>query len=186
MTSKYKFHDQDKLYFVSFAVVNWIDLFIRNEYKDIMIASWNHCQLEKGLEIYGYCIMTSHIHMIIGTHGANLEHIMWDMKRHTSIALRQAIEQHPTESRREWMLWMMKRAGTKNSHNSEFQLWQQDNHPIELFDLKILHQKLDYIHYNPVVAGIVEKPEDYLYSSARNYCGLPGLVDVILVEPLMP
>src|SRR6185503_2332410 len=186
MSSKYKFHDQDKLYFVSFAVVNWIDLFIRNEYKDIMIASWNHCQLEKGLEIYGYCIMTSHIHMIIGTHGANLEHIMRDMKRHTSIALRQAIERHPAESRREWMLWMMKRAGTKNNHNSEFQLWQQDNHPVELFDLKILHQKLDYIHYNPVVAGIVEKPEDYLYSSARNYCGLPGLVDVILVEPLMP
>jgi hypothetical protein len=51
---------------------------------------------------------------------------------------------------------------------------QQDNHPIELFDHKILHQKLDYVHYNPVVAGIVEKPEDYLYSSARDYCGVPS------------
>ena len=81
------------------------------------------------------------------------------------------------------MLWMMKRAGKKNSHNADFQLWQQDNHPIELFDLKILHQKLDYIHYNPVLAGIVENPEDYLYSSARNYWGLPGLIKVILVEP---
>ena len=185
MSSKYKFHDQDQPYFVSFAVVNWIDLFIRNEYRDIMIDSWKHCQQYKGLEIYGYCIMTSHIHMIIGTHGDNLEHIMRDMKRHTSIALRAAIEQHPSESRREWMLWLMKRAGKKNSHSSEFQLWQQDNHPIELFDLKILHQKLDCIHYNPVIAGIVENPEDYLYSSARNYCGLPGLIDVILVEPMI-
>ena len=52
MSTKYKFNDQDQLYFVSFAVVNWIDLFIRNEYKDIMIASWKHCQQYKGLEIW--------------------------------------------------------------------------------------------------------------------------------------
>ena len=185
MSTKYKFNDQDKLYFVSFAVVNWIDLFIRNEYRDIMIDSWKHCQRKKGLEIYGWCIMTSHIHMIIGTHGENLENIMRDMKKHTSVALREAIEQHPGESRREWMLWMMKRAGRKNSQSKTWQLWQQDNHPIGLYDVKILHQKLDYIHYNPVVAGIVERPEDYLYSSARDYCGLPGLIDVILVDPLV-
>ncbi len=169
MSTRYKFRDQDQLYFVSFAVVNWIDLFIRNEYKDIMLASWRHCQAKKGLEIYGWCIMSSHIHMIIGTHGEKLGNIMRDMKKHTSIALKEAIKQHPAESRREWMLGMMKTAGEKNSQNNEFQLWQQDNHPIELFDQKILHQKLDYIHYNPVVAGIVENPEDYLYSSARDY-----------------
>ena len=66
MSRKYKFGDQDQLYFVSFAVINWIDLFVRNEYKQIMLDSWKHCQLNKGLEIYGWCIMTSHIHMIIG------------------------------------------------------------------------------------------------------------------------
>ena len=185
MSTKYKFNDQDSLYFLSFSVVNWIDLFIRNEYKEIMLDSWKHCQQNKGLEIYDWCIMTSHIHMIIGTHGDKLENIMRDMKKHTSTALKIAIQEHPAESRREWMLWMIKRAGEKNGQNSEFQLWQQDNHPIELFDHKILHQKLDYMHYNPVVAGIVEKPEDYLYSSARDYYGLPGLIDIILVEPLM-
>jgi len=185
MSTRYKFRDQDQLYFVSFAVVNWIDLFIRNEYKDIMLASWRHCQAEKSLEIYGWCIMSSHIHMIIGTHGEKLENIMRDMKKHTSIALKDAIKQHPAESRREWMLWMMKRAGEKNSQNNEFQLWQQDNHPIELFDQKILHQKLDYIHYNPVEAGIVAHPEDYLYSSARDYYGGKGLIDIILVDPLV-
>jgi len=185
MSTKYKFRDQDRLYFVSFAVVNWIDLFIRNEYKQIILDSWKHCQTHKGLEIYGWCIMSSHIHMIIGTNGDKLENIMRDMKKHTSIELRKAIEQHPGESRREWMLWMMERAGKKNSQNSDFQLWQQDNHPIELFDDKILHQKLDYIHNNPVEAGIVENPEDYLYSSARDYYGLPGLIDMILVDPMV-
>jgi hypothetical protein len=79
----------------------------------------------------------------------------------------------------------MERAGRKNSQNINFQLWQQDNHPIALYDVKILHQKLDYIHNNPVQAGFVDKAEDYLYSSARNYYGLPGLFDIILVEPLL-
>ena len=185
MSRKYKFNDQDQLYFVTFAIVNWIDLFTRNEYRDIMLESWKYCQLNKGLEIYGWCIMSSHVHMIIGTHGEKLENIMRDMKKHTSIALKKVIQEHPAESRRDWMLWMMTRAGKKNSQNLEFQLWQQDNHPIELFNPVILHQKLDYIHYNPVVAGIVEKPEDYLYSSARDYCGLPSLIAVIQVDPLM-
>ena len=67
MSTKYKFKDQEKLHFVSFAVVNWVDLFIRNEYKQIIIESWKYCQQNKGLEIYAYCIMTSHIHMIIGS-----------------------------------------------------------------------------------------------------------------------
>ena len=184
MSTKYKFSDQHQLYFVIFAGVNWIDLFIRNEYKEIMLASWRHCQAKKGLEIYGWCIMSSHIHMVIGTHGDKLENIMRDMKKHTSTALKEAIKNHPGESRREWMLWMMERAGKENIKNQNFQLWQQDNHPIELPTPKILHQKLDYIHYNPVVAGIVEKPEDYLYSSARDYFGMPGLMDIIMVEPL--
>ena len=131
MSGGYKFRDQDELYFISFAVVNWSDLFIRNEYKEILLASWRHCRQHKGLEIYGWCIMTSHVHMIIGTQGDKLENIMRDMKKHTSVALKEAIKQHPGESRREWMLWMMERAGKKNSQNANFQLWQQDNHPIE-------------------------------------------------------
>ena len=126
MSRGYKFREQDQLYFISFAVVNWIDLFIRDEYKHIMLDSWRHCQQHKGLEIYGWCMMTSHIHMIIGTHGDKLENIMRDMKKHTSVALRKAIEQHPGESRKEWMLWMMTRAGKENSQNTNFQLWQQD------------------------------------------------------------
>ncbi len=99
MSVKYKFRNREQLYFVTFAVVYWIDLFVRNEYKDILLDSWKYCSKNKGLEIYGWCIMTSHVHMIIGTHG--------------------------------------------------------------------------------------EKPEDYLYSSARNYYDLPALIDVILVEPMI-
>ena len=128
MSVKYKFRDQRQLYFVTFAVVNWIDLFIRNEYKDILLDSWRYCQANKGLEIFGWCIMTSHVHMIIGSNGDKLENIMRDMKKHTSAVLKEAVKNHPAESRREWMLWMMQRAGARNSQTINFQLWQHDNH----------------------------------------------------------
>ena len=149
-----------------------------------MLESWRYCMKHKGMELYGWCIMTSHVHMIIGSHGNKLQDIMRDMKRHTSEQLKESIIKHPGESRREWMLGMMKKAGKENCHNLEFQLWQQDNHPIQLTTIEIAHQKLHYMHYNPVVSGIVESPEDYLYSSARNYIGKKGLIDVMLLEPL--
>ena len=81
MSTKYKFTEQDKLYFISFTVVYWIDLFTRNEYKTILLNSWKYCQAHKGLEIYAWCIMTNHVHMIIGTRENKLEHIMRDMKK---------------------------------------------------------------------------------------------------------
>jgi len=65
MSNKYKFNNPDELYFVSFALVYWIDLFIRNEYKDILLDSWKYCMDKKRLQIFGWCIMTSHVHMII-------------------------------------------------------------------------------------------------------------------------
>jgi REP element-mobilizing transposase RayT len=106
-----------------------------------MLDSWNFCMEKKGLEIYGWCIMPSHIHLIIGTHGDKMEYIMRDMKRHTSEELRKVISNHPGESRREWLLEMMETAGKNNPNNIGFQLWQQHNNPIELFDSKIAWQK---------------------------------------------
>ena len=183
MSRKYKFLDDDQLYFVSFAVVHWIDVFIRTEYRDIVLKSLQYCIQNKGLELYAYCIMTSHVHLIIGSGKEPMQNIMRDLKRHTSEQLRKSIEGNKMESRREWMLQLMKESGSKNSNNRGFQFWRQDNHPIELRDSKKLYKALNYIHYNPVEAGFVEKEEDWLYSSARNYHGLKGLIEVTLIEP---
>jgi putative transposase len=181
MSRKYKFGDNDKLYFISFAVVYWIDLFIRKEYKDILIDSWKYCQKEKDLEIYGWCIMSSHVHMIVGTKERPLDKIVGEMKSFTSRSLRKAIEEHTGESRKEWILWMMKRAGLKNGNNKDWQLWQQHNQPIELLTIEMFYQKLQYTHYNPVEAGFVEHEEDYWYSSARDFHGKKGLIELSYV-----
>ena len=106
---------------------------------------------------------------------------MRDFKSHTSHTLRSGITDNKSESRKEWILWMMKRAGTKNSNNKDWQFWQQDNHPIALYNEVITKQKLDYLHLNPVVAGFVTRAEEYTYSSAIDYYGRKGLLDIRLL-----
>jgi REP element-mobilizing transposase RayT len=170
-------------YFVSYATVGWIDLFTRNEYKDIVLNSLEYCCQTKGLEVYAWCVMTNHVHLIIGTKGNKLQDIMRDHKRHTSETLRAEILRHPSESRREWMMKIFTEAGKANSNNRGFQLWQQDNHPIELNTATVLYQKLDYLHNNPVKAGYVDFAQDWRYSSARDYAGIKGLLNSItLIE----
>lgn len=182
MSRKYKIRDREKLYFVTFTVIQWLDVFIRREYKDIFLNSIRYCQQNKGLELYAYCIMSSHVHLIIGRQGEQkLEDIIRDIKKFTSVKIIEAIENNPQESRRELLLWLFERAGRGNSNNTNFQFWQQHNHPIELSTNEMIEQRLQYIHNNPVEAGIVLSPEDYLYSSAINYAGLPEkLIEVIL------
>jgi putative transposase len=96
--------------------------------------------------------------------------------------LRKAIEEHPGESRREWIVWLMERAGMRNSNNNEWQLWQQHNKPIEIVNNDMFYQKLNYIHKNPVEAGFVENEEDYLFSSARDFYNKKGLIDLSYIN----
>jgi hypothetical protein len=72
----------------------------------------------------------------------------------------------------------MLKAGENNSKKQTFQLWRNDNHPIELDSNFIIDQKMEYIHNNPVVARIVDEPKNYIYSSARDYEGIKGLLDI--------
>ena len=179
MSSKYKFYNPDGIYFVSFATVLWIDIFTRELYRELIIESWKYCQKEKGLMIYGWVLMTNHAHLIISKNGNDLlENIMRDMKKFLSHKIIEAVRGNIQESRREWILELFARAGKNNSNNRKYQFWQQDNHPIELTSNEIKDQKLYYIHRNPVEAGFVDEPEHWRYSSARNYAGEKGMIDV--------
>ncbi len=183
MSNKYKFKNPDGIYFISPTVVDWVDVFIRTIYKEILLDSIRYCQREKGLVVHAWVIMSSHFHMIVSRKSDTLlEEILRDMKKFTSFKLLQAIKENGSESRQEWMLKLFSQHGGKNSNNSKFQFWQQDNHPVELSTNEMMDQRLDYIHNNPVEAGYVEFPEEYLYSSARDYCGRKGLLDVQLLE----
>ena len=152
-------------------------MFTRKDYRDIILNSIRFCQKEKGLLVHSWCIMSNHLHLIASARDSNLSDILRDFKKFTSKQIITAIENNAGESRKEWMLNIFKQQGAKNSRNSEYQFWRQDNQPQELYSAAFIFQKTNYIHQNAVEAGIVSKPEDYLYSSAKDYyltkkCGL--------------
>ncbi len=182
MSRNYKFYNPEGVYFISFAVVEWLDVFTRNEYKIIIIDSLHYCQKEKGLEIFAWCIMTSHIHLIFRSAGGQKpELLIGDFKRFTSKAIVNAIIENPKESRKEFLLEQFRKAGNSASNVTQYQFWQHDNHPIELWSNKVIDEKIDYVHKNPVEAGLVFRAEDYLYSSAADYAGEKGLLDGVIV-----
>jgi len=182
MSRNYKFHNPEGVYFVSFAVVGWLDVFTRNEYKDIIIDSLQYCQKEKGMEIYAWCIMTNHIHLVFrSTKDQKPELLLGDFKRFTSKAIVKAIQDNPKESRKEWLMEQFLKAGIKTSNVNKYQFWRHNNKPIELWSNKVIDEKISYIHNNPVEEGLVFYPEDYVYSSARDYSGNKGILEGVIV-----
>jgi REP element-mobilizing transposase RayT len=182
MSRNYKFHNPDGVYFISFAVVEWLDVFTRNEHKNSIIDSLHYCQKEKGMEVFAWCIMTNHVHLIFRSATEQKpELLLGDFKRFTSKAIVKAIIENPKESRKEFLLEQFRKAGEKCSNVTKYQFWQHDNHPIELWSNKVIDEKIDYIHNNPVEEGIVFRPEDYLYSSAADYAGEKGILENVIV-----
>lgn len=180
-TTSYRIGDQNALHYITIATVSWVDIFTRRRNKDIIIESLIYCREKKGLELYGYCIMTNHIHLICrAKEGHQLSDILRDFKRHTAKHILQSI-QDESESRREWVLSLLEEAGCLNRKNKKYQVWRQDNHPVELYSNEVFYQKLEYIHNNPVEEGFVIQPEDYLYSSARNYSERQAVMEIDLI-----
>jgi REP element-mobilizing transposase RayT len=183
MSRSYKFYNPNGLYFVSFAVVGWLDVFIRNEYKELLLESLRYCQQQKGMEIHAWCIMTSHVHLVFASNNKSRppEQLLGDFKRFTSKSIVKSIQENPLESRKEFLLDFFRKEALKSSNVENYQFWRHDNRPIELWSNTVIQQKIDYIHQNPVEAGYVFKAEDYIYSSAIDYAGGKGILDDVIV-----
>jgi len=160
MSTGYKIQDQSAPHFLTFQIVQWADIFTRKIYRDIIIESFKYCCDNKGLEIYAYVIMSNHIHMLAKSEKENLSGIIRDFKRHTSNQIIEAV-QNKEESRKEWLLMIFRYAAKGHRRNENYQVWTHENHAEQIFSNKFIEQKIEYIHNNPVRAGLVEKPEDY-------------------------
>jgi len=181
----YRITDQYATYYMTFTVVGWVDLFTRKECAQILIDSFKYCQNNKGLLLYAYVIMGSHLHLVASADptSAGLSAIVRDFQGFTSRKIIAWMKDNNKESRRDWLDVVFKYHGKYNSNNEVYQVWQQNNRPMHCFSPAFTMQKIDYIHFNPVVAGIVDKAEDYRYSSARNYLGRnDGLLDVHVLD----
>lgn len=169
MSSKYKVSDSSIPHFVTFSVVGWVDVFSREQYKEIMVESLRYCMEHKGLTLHAWVIMTNHVHLIISSKTAKLEELVRDIKKFTSKQIVAAIRENPEESRKEWMLNLFRFTGANNKKNKEFQFWKQDYHPVELTTNEMMNQRLSYLHENPVRSGLVWEAWHYKYSSAIDY-----------------
>jgi len=130
---------------------------------------------KKGIELFAWCIITHHVHLMFRSiQGTKPEILLGDFKRFTSRNVVKAIQENQRESRKEWLLEQFQKAAQKTSNTSKYQFWRHDNKPIELWTNKVIFEKLHYIHNNPVEEGIVFRPQEYLYSSARDYAGEKG------------
>ena len=176
-TDGYKIRDQAATHFLTFTTMGWIDIFSRQRYRDIIIDSLQFCRQHKGLKVGAFVIMSNHLHTIWTADKANLSDVVRDFKTHTSKAISQSITEEP-ESRRDWLLYMFSYYARPIAANDNYKIWTGNNHPEEIHSEPFLRSKLNYTHDNPVRAGLVAEPHDYLYSSAPNYQGLKGVMDI--------
>lgn len=176
--------ESNELHFITTTVVDWIDVFTRRELCEVVIDSLKYCQQHKGLQIYAWCLMPSHLHMIVSVENEkySLSDVMRDFKKFTSKKLVKTISEI-VESRKDWLLKYFAYAGRYDPKIKEYKFWQEGFHPIELTSAKFIDQKLIYIHKNPVEAGIVFRAEDYVLSSAAQYAGeFNTILEVIIID----
>ena len=145
MSRKYKFLNPDAVYFVTLTVVEWLDVFTKRYYKDIIVENLKFCQLNKGLVIHAWVVMTNHIHLIISkSQDQKCENILRDFKKYTAFKIIGAIMENLEEGRKQYLINTFQEQARKNSNNTKYQFWIQDNHPIELISNNMFDQKLDY------------------------------------------
>lgn len=178
MVNGHQIIQQDKPYFITLQVVDWVDIFSRECYRKIIVENLNYCIKHKGLEIFAWVIMSNHVHLIVRNNKEALSNTLRDFKSYTAKVILNEIEEG-VESRKEWMLRQFKSATIRHKRNTEYQFWTHENHPLYIFSNEFGEQKLNYIHNNPVRAGIVVKAEDYIYSSARDYADEEGLIPIV-------
>lgn len=176
----YKIRNQNALHFMTFTVVGWVDLFSRKIYRDILLQNMRYCKVHKSLSIGAYVIMSNHMHVIWQSNNGQLSDCLRDFKSYSTKLFIETIQSVP-ESRKDWLLHMFGFYAKRTNQNKEFKIWMSNNHPEEITSEQFLKTKLNYIHYNPVRAGWVNEPKEYIYSSASNYVSGKGVMEIDLL-----
>ena len=184
MSTNYRITDSTIPHFLTLTLVEWVDLFTREKYRQIIIDSLKFSIREKGLVLHAYVIMSNHVHLIASVKSDNLDlsNIIRDLKRFTAREIYKQVKEDKSESRREWLLDRFSFEAKRSGRAKYFKVWKDDNHAVDLSNNNIdIFNKIDYIHYNPVSGGWVNNPEEFLYSSAIDYSGGNGLVKVEVI-----
>ena len=164
MRSRYRIHHPDRAHFVTCTIVEWLPVFTSTACCDILISSFEYCRQHKHLKIYAWVIVDNHFHAILAA--PDLSAVLRDLKSFTAAKI---LEQLATENR-DWLLNQLRYYRGPYKPN-EYQVWQEGSHPQAIADDAMMHQKLEYLHNNPVKRGWVVAPEHWRYSSAHEWLG---------------
>lgn len=172
--------DRQACYFITFNTVDWVDVFIRPVYKQVVVHTLNHFTESRGLIIYSWCLMTNHLHLLVqAKQGHIIADIEKEYKSFTTTKILEAIDTEP-EARRNWMLKRFANFSIRLGLMKKYHIWQTSSSPlfIDMRKREALVEHISYIHNSPVRDRFVDTAADYTYSSARDYAGMKGLVHI--------
>ena len=170
-----RYHIEGHVYYITTVVYDRLPLFTRPSFVIPLYDSLNFYRHKLDFKLLGYVIMPDHLHLVLWPFGSTtVSEIMRDYKKFTSIRI---IRQAEVEGRKEWLA-AFEQAGQETGRSGK-KVWQDSFWDTNIYSERFLRQKLNYIHRNPVRAGLVERPEDYAYSSYRNYVsGENSLIEI--------
>jgi REP element-mobilizing transposase RayT len=172
--SRYTIRETQAPHFLTCTIINWIPVFTRPQTVDIILNALQYRQQHNGWKVYGYVILENHLHLVV-----QADDLLAELPLFKSYTARQLID-YLKECHAERVLKQMTFFRKAHKLDREYQCWEEGSHPQLIQNAEMLRQKLDYIHFNPVKRGYVDKPEHWRYSSARNYEGLEGLMPVFM------
>ncbi len=155
------------------TTVRWIPLFKNPDLAGILIDSLKFLQAKRGLIVYAYVIMEEHLHAVVAA--PELSKTLKEFKSFTARAIVDTLKNNDANG----LLVRLEKAKMSFKIQSDYQVWQEGNHPEAIFSEQMLLQKINYIHHNPVRRGYVDEPRHWRYSSARDYEGNEGLIGVV-------
>ncbi|MBN2413242.1 transposase [candidate division KSB1 bacterium] len=174
--SRYKIYDNNYPYFVTCTVVNWLPIFSNPQIAQIILDSLLFLINNKRIILHGYVLMENHFHGI-----ASGEHLIKEFGLFKSYTARTIVD-YCSETSNNWLLSQFKYYKKRYKTDQEHQVWQEDDHPQAMFNEKVLYQKLEYIHYNPVKRGYIEDPAYWRYSSYKDYMDGKGLLPIEIIS----
>ena len=180
LNSEKKFPVNQACHFLTFNTVDCVDIFIRPVYKQIIVHSLNYFIDNKGLNVYAWCLMTNHLHLLAqAKDNCVIAEIEKEYKLFTTKKILEDIDSE-LPIRKKWMMEHFENFGNVFGFLKKFHVWQTCSSPvfIELNKRETLIEHIEHIHHNPVRERIVDSAPDYLYSSARDYVGMKGLVRI--------
>jgi hypothetical protein len=160
---RYRMVEGVGLYYVTFSIIEWLPVFIDETACKIITDSLNFCIQKKHLGVNTYVIMPTHFHAIlfdVEFNAERLKHTLDDMRKFTG---RQLLDHAAAHLPKSFTEEFQNHAGK----DRERRLWQPTQHAVGITTSGFWKQKMDYIHHNPCRKGLVLRPEDWLFSSAR-------------------